>query len=92
MKDTTRRPKSRSWWPSDLRRGYTAAYLLGLRLQIPPAAWISVSCVCYVLSGKRLYDGPTTPLEVSYSSCARVFFVTECDKGLKYFSIPKMSR
>jgi len=76
---TTRRSKSRSWWPCGLRFRSTTAGLLGLRLQIPPAAWMSVSCVCCVLSGKRLCDGPIPSLEVSYRSRARVFvFVCVC--------------
>ena len=32
-----------------LRRESTAACLLGLRVQIPPAAWMSISCECSVL-------------------------------------------
>jgi len=33
----------RSQWPRRLRRGSAAARLLGLRVRIPPGAW--VSCV-----------------------------------------------
>jgi hypothetical protein len=37
----------RSQWPCGLRRGSTAARLLGLRVRIPPTAWMSVvSVVC----------------------------------------------
>ena len=39
---------------------------LGLRVRIPPAAWISVSCVCCVLSGRGLCVGPITGPEESY--------------------------
>jgi hypothetical protein len=37
-----------SWsqWPCSLRRGSTAARLLGLWVRIPPGAWMSVSCEC----------------------------------------------
>jgi len=34
----------RSRWPRAPRRGSRAACLLGLRVQIPPGAWMSVSC------------------------------------------------
>src|SRR5215510_12144338 len=57
----------------------TAACLLGLRIQNPPGAWMSVSCVCWVLSSKRHCDEPIPRLEVSYLTRARV---TECDEGL----------
>jgi len=40
---------SRSRWVSGLRRRSAAVPLLGLRVRIPPVAWISVSCVCYVM-------------------------------------------
>jgi hypothetical protein len=36
----------RSQWPRGLRRGSTAAHLLGLWVRIPPRAWMSVSCEC----------------------------------------------
>ena len=34
-------------------RGYAAGLLLGLRVRIPPAGWIPVSCEGCVLSGRR---------------------------------------
>ena len=37
----------RSQWPSGLRRGSAADHLLGLRVRIPPGAWMSVCCVLY---------------------------------------------
>ena len=40
---------SKLQWP----RGSSAARLLGLRVRIPPEAWMSVSCECRVLSGGR---------------------------------------
>ena len=49
-----------------LRRGSLASRLLGLRVRIPPAAWMSVSCECCVLSVKGLCDGPITRPEESY--------------------------
>ena len=56
----------RSQWPSGLRRGSTAACLLGLRIWIPPGAWMFVCCECCVLSARGLCDGPITRLEESY--------------------------
>ena len=38
--------KGRSQWPSGLRRGCAADRLLGLRVRIPPGAWMSVCCEC----------------------------------------------
>ena len=35
-------------WPSGLRRGSAAACLLGLRVRIPPGAWMFVCCVVFV--------------------------------------------
>jgi hypothetical protein len=46
----------RSQWPCGLRRGSTAARLLGLWVRIPPRAWISLSCECCVMSGRGLCD------------------------------------
>ena len=37
----------RSQWPSGLRRLSTADRLLGLRVRIPPEAWVLVLCVSY---------------------------------------------
>jgi hypothetical protein len=34
----------RSRWPRGLRRGSAAACLLGLRVRIPPGAWMSIFC------------------------------------------------
>ena len=36
----------RGRWPCDLRRWSAAARLLGLRIRIPPGAWMSVFCEC----------------------------------------------
>ena len=35
----------RAQWPSGLRRGSAANRLLGLRVRIPPGAWMFVFCV-----------------------------------------------
>jgi hypothetical protein len=58
----------------DLRRGSTAARLLGLRVRIPPRTWMSVCCECCVLSGRGLCDGLITRTEESYrvSECEQV--------------------
>ena len=58
--------KRRSWWLSGLRRVSAAAGLLGLRVWIPPRAWKSFSCECYVLPGKGFCDGPIPRPERSY--------------------------
>ena len=47
-----------SQWQRGLMRGSAAARLLGLRVRIPPRAWMFVSCKCSVLSG--LCVGPIT--------------------------------
>jgi hypothetical protein len=56
----------RSQWPCGLRRGSTAARILGLWVRIPPRAWMSVCCECCVLSGRGLCDGLVTRPEESY--------------------------
>jgi hypothetical protein len=43
-----------------------AARFLGMRFRIPPGAWKSVCCVCYVLSGRGLCAGLITCPEESY--------------------------
>ena len=53
------------------RCGSAAALFPGLRVRIPPGAWLSVSCECCVLSGRGLCVGPITRPEESY----RVLFV-----------------
>ena len=49
-----------------LRRGFAAARLLGLRVRIPPGAWMLVSCECCVFSSRGLCDGLITRPEMSY--------------------------
>jgi hypothetical protein len=65
-----------SQWPRGLRRGSVAVRLLGLRVRIPPGAWMFVSCTVFVLSGRGLYDGPIPRPEESY----RLWCVSECDQ------------
>jgi hypothetical protein len=57
-----------SWsqWPHVWRRGCAAACLLGLRFRIQQAAWMSVSCVYCVLSGRSLWVELVTCPEESY--------------------------
>jgi len=40
-------------WPGDVRDGSAAARTLGLRIRIPPRFWVSVCCVCCMLSRRR---------------------------------------
>jgi hypothetical protein len=56
----------RSQWPRGLRSVSAVARLLGLRVRIPPRAWMSVSCECCVLSGRGLCVGLITRPEESY--------------------------
>ena len=57
---------SRSQW----LLGSAASHLLGLRVRIPPRAWMSVFCKCGVMSGTGLSVGLTTQPEKSYhESC-----------------------
>ena len=49
--------------------GPSGFVLLGLRLRIPPGAWMSVYCELCVLSGRGLCDGPITRPEESYRVC-----------------------
>jgi len=53
-------PGDRAVW------GSTAARLLGLWVRIPPGAWMSVSYMCWVLSGRGLWVGLITHPEESY--------------------------
>jgi hypothetical protein len=55
-----------SQWPRRLRRGSAAILSLGLWVGILPAAWMSVSCECCVLSSKGLCDGLIARPEESY--------------------------
>jgi len=48
-----------------------AACLPGLRVRIPTGAWLSVSCECYVLSGRGLCDGTVPRPEEFYRARAR---------------------
>jgi hypothetical protein len=52
-------------WPHGLRRGPTAARLLGLRVRIPSMARMSVCFECCVLSGRGLCVGLITRPEES---------------------------
>jgi hypothetical protein len=49
-----------------LMGGSAAVRFLGLRVRILPAAWMSVSCECRVLSGRGLCVGLITSPEESY--------------------------
>jgi len=65
----------RSQSPRGRRRNSATARLLGLRVRIPPGAWMSVSHQCCVLSG--LCEGPIThPEESTECEC-----VIGCDQA-----------
>jgi hypothetical protein len=64
-------------WPCGLRRGSSAARLLGSWVSIPPGAWMFVSCECCVLLAERgLCDEPIPRPEESY----RLWCVSQCDQ------------
>jgi hypothetical protein len=56
----------RSQWPRGLKRGSAAVRLLGLWVRILPGAWMSVSCECFVLSGRGHCVGLITRPEEPY--------------------------
>ena len=56
----------KSRWPRDIKRRFTAARFLGLRVRNPSGAWIFVCCECCVLSGRGLCEGLITRPEESY--------------------------
>ena len=66
----------RSQWPCSIRRRSAAARLLRSWVRIPQAAWLSVCCVCFVLSGRGLCDELITRPEESY----RLWCVAVCDQ------------
>jgi len=79
---------SRSRWPRGLRRGSAAARLLGLRVRIPSAAWMSVCCECCVLSGRGLCDELITRLEESHRIwCVWVWSWSLCNKALAHWGL-----
>jgi hypothetical protein len=53
--------KRRYQWPHGLRRGSEARRLLGLRVRIPPGAWMPIYCEWCVVRQRylcRLFTGP----------------------------------
>jgi len=55
-----------SWWPRTIRLASAAIRLTGLRVRIPPGAWMSFCCERCVLSGRALYIRLNTNPEKSY--------------------------
>ena len=68
--------RSKSQWPSGLRRGFADDRLLGMRVRISPGAWMFVCCECCVFLGRGLCDGLITRPEESYRLCC----VLVCDR------------
>jgi len=58
--------KGRFRWSLRLGCGFAGARLLKLRVQIPLVTGMSVSCVCFVLSGRGFSVGLITSPEESY--------------------------
>jgi len=53
-------------WSCGLRSGSAVTPLRRMRVRIPPGTWMSVSCECYMPSGRGLCDGPINRREESY--------------------------
>jgi hypothetical protein len=70
---------SRFRWPRDLRRGSVETRLLGLRVCIPPTAWMFVPCECCVFS-EILCDGPKLRPVDSYRLCVSLS-VIKCNNN-----------
>ena len=65
--------------PTPVAARSAAVRLLGLRVRIPPSAWMSVSCECCLLSCRGLCDGPIPrPGGVRQSVCVSQS-VIRCD-------------
>ena len=73
--------KSRSQWPRGLRRRCAASRLLRSWVRIPPGAWMSVCCECYVLSLRQAdpsYRGdPPSVCAVSLSATKILYTYNE---------------
>ena len=69
-------------WPHSIRVP-AAARLLGLRVRIPPGAWIFVCCECRVLSGRGLCDELITRPEEAYQLYCVIVCVLETSKMRK---------
>jgi hypothetical protein len=70
----------RSRWPRRLSYGFEATRLLGLRVRVPPLAWMSVSCECCVMSGRGLRVGLITSPEESS------LYAIQCNNNLYTYS------
>jgi hypothetical protein len=66
-----------------LRCRSAAALLLGLRVRIPPRAWLSVSFELCVSSGRGLCDEPIPLPEESYRMCVSLN-VTKCKNNTQH--------
>ena len=73
-----------SRWPRGLSHTSAATHLLGLRVRIPPGAWVSLSLSlsseCCVLSGRDPFDGPIPRPEKSYRVCVSLS-VIKCNNN-----------
>jgi hypothetical protein len=82
---------SRSQWQRGPSRCSAAARVLGLWVWIPPGAWLSISCGCFVSSGWCLCVGLITRLEKSYRVwCPWVWLWSfDSEKTLAHFGVVK---
>jgi hypothetical protein len=65
----------RQQWPRGLSRGSAASRLLGLRLRIPPRAWMFVCCECRVCSQVEVSAAGSSLVQRSPTECG----LCECD-------------
>jgi len=56
-------------WLRGLTRRYAVIRLLGLRVRIPPGAWILVSLNVVYCTGRCIWDGPIPRPGESYRVC-----------------------
>jgi hypothetical protein len=69
---------SRSRRPARPKTWVDGRSIAGIAGSNPARAWMSVSCVCYVLPGRGLRDGPITCPEGCYWECVRVCARAAC--------------
>ena len=76
---STTSTERQSQWPRGLRCASAAARLLGLRVRIPPGAWMSVSCECCVLS--EVSSTGRSLVQRSHTKCGASVFAKAEKRG-----------
>jgi hypothetical protein len=77
-----------SQWPRGLRRGSTAARLVGLRFGIPPGAWMCLSLVIVVCCQVEVSASGWSLIQRIPTECC----VSECDRGASIMRRPWPTR